>query len=109
MSTIREEPPGPIGAPGGPNGGVGGKSYAALLSSNLPSVWNKNLLEVVLEKDVRGSFNVSEDDCARVMRKLGLDPSHIESVQICPNGRGVMLITLRKNVPIEMLCRHDVF
>ena len=73
-----------------------GKSYAALLSSNLPSTWNKNVLEIVLEKDTRGSFNVSEDDCARVMRKLSLDPHpgvHVESVQICPNGRGVLLIT----------------
>ena len=32
------------------------------------------MLEIVLEKDIRGSFNVSEDDCSRVMRKLGLDP-----------------------------------
>ena len=61
------------------NGGAGsqvgrvGKSYAALLSSNLPSTWNKNVLEIVLEKDTRGSFNVSEIDCAKVLRKLGLD------------------------------------
>ena len=89
-----------------------GKSYAALLSSNLPSTWNKNVLEIVLEKDTRGSFNVSEADCASVMRKLGLDTRpgiHVESVQICPNGRGVLLITLKKEVPIEMFCRHDVF
>lgn len=112
MSTHGGEPPG-IGASGGGASGGGGekKSYAALLSSNLPSVWNKNLLEVVLEKDVRGSFNVSEEDCARVMRKLGLDhrPGVVESVQICPNGRGVLLITLKKDVSIEMFCRHDVF
>ena len=82
-----------------------GRSYAALLSSNLPSTWNKNVLEIVLEKDARGSFNVSEVDCARVLRKLGLDPRpgvHVESVQICPNGRGVLLITLKKEVTIEM-------
>ena len=100
------------------NGGAGsqvervGKSYAALLSSNLPSTWNKNVLEIVLEKDMRGSFNVSEIDCAKVLRKLGLDNRpgvHVESVQICPNGRGVLLITLKKEVPIEMFCRHDVF
>ena len=76
----------------------GQKSYAALLSSNLPSVWNKNVLEIVLEKDARGSFNVSEEDCAKVMSKLGLDSRpgvHVESVQICPNGRGVLLIKKR--------------
>ena len=70
------------------------------------------MLEIVLEKDVRGAFNVSEVDCARVMRKLGLDSRpgvHVESVQICPNGRVVLLITLKKEVPIEMFCRYDVF
>lgn len=99
---------------GGARGGLsgGGKSWAALLKSNLPSAWNKNVLEVVLEKDERGSFNVSESDCARVMRKVGLDPRpgiHVEGVQICPNGRGVLLITLKKEVHIEQFCRHDVF
>ena len=70
------------------------------------------MLEIVLEKDSRGSFNVSEEDCAKVLCKLGLDPRpgvHVESVQICPNGRGVLLITLKKEVPIERFCHHDVF
>ena len=111
MATSSEEPPG-----GGGTGGRllagGAKSYAALLSSNLPSVWNKNVLEIILEKDARGSFIVSEEDCAKVMGKLGLDPRpgiHVESVQICPNGRGVLLITLKKEVPIDRFCHHDVF
>ena len=46
------------------------------------------------------------------MLKLGIDPKpgvHVESVQICPNGRGVLLITLRKEIPIEHFCRYDVF
>ena len=93
-----EEPPGG-GNAGGRLSGGGPKSYASLLSSNLPAVWNKNVLEIILEKDVRGSFNVSEEDCAKVMGKLGLDSRpgvHVESVQICPNGRGVLLITLKK-------------
>ena len=112
-SQVGEGMGGAVGGPaaGGVSGG-GGKSWAALLSSNLPSAWNKNILEVVLEKDERGSFNVSESDCARVMKKLGLDQRpgiHVESVQICPNGRGVLLITLKKEVSIERFCRHDVF
>ena len=82
-----------------------------MLSSNLPCAWNKNVLEIVLEKDMRGAFNVSEEDCAKLMRKIGLDSRpgvHVESVQICPNGRGVLLITLKQEVPIAMFCRHDV-
>ena len=111
MATSTEEPPGGGGPAGRPLSG-GARSYAALLSSNLPAVWNKNVLEIILEKDVRGSFNVSEEDCAKVMGKLGLDSRpgvHVESVQICPNGRGVLLITLKKEVPIDRFCHHDVF
>ena len=57
------------------------KSYAALVSSNLPSTWSKN----VLEKEAKGSFNVGEEDFVRVVNRLGLDPRpdiQIESVQI---------------------------
>ena len=94
---------------GGTEGG--GKSWAQLLGSSIPSSLNKNILEVVLEKDERGAFMVSDTDCARMMRKLGLDlrPGvHVEGVQLCPNGRGVILITLKDNVKIEDYCRYDV-
>ena len=73
-----------------PKEGAGSRSYAYSLSSNLPAMWNKNVLEIVLEKDIKGSFVVSESDCARVLGKLKLDPRpgvHVESIQTCPNGR----------------------
>jgi len=98
MATLTEEPP-------------GGKSYAALLRSNLPSVLRKNVLEIVLEKDWRGPFIISTEECVKVITKLGIDPKpgvNIESVQICPNGRGVVFITLRDEIPIEKFCSHDV-
>ena len=113
MAAMIEEPPG-----GGRNlnssseNSVGnGRSYAALLRSNLPSVLNKNVLEIILEKDFSGAFNISVDDCAKVLVKLGIDPRpgvHVESVQICPNGRGLVNVTLRKEIPIEKFCQHDV-
>ena len=98
---------------GGGTGSVGrpGKSWAQLLGGSLPSTLNKNILEVVLEKDQRGAFVVSQEDCARLMRKIGLDlhPGvHLECVQVCPNGRGVILITLKDSVKIEQFCRYDV-
>ena len=98
---------------GGGTGGEGrpGKSWAQLLGGSLPSTLNKNILEVVLEKDQRGAFVVSQEDCARLMRKIGLDlhPGvHLECVQVCPNGRGVILITLKDSVKIEQFCRYDV-
>ena len=34
---------------------------------------------------------------------------HVDSFQICPNGRGVLLISLKKDIPIEDFCRHNVF
>ena len=94
-------------------GGKGGNktSWAQLLGNSIPSSWDKNVIEVVLQKDDRGAFNVSDEDCSRLIRKLGLDPRpgvHVEGVQVCPSGRGVIFITLKKEVPIERFCRYDV-
>ena len=87
------------------------KSFASVLGSNLPVRDNKNVLEVVLEKDTRGSFIVTEQECAHMMKKLGLDQRpgvHVEEVQICPQGRGVIFITLKEEIEIEKFCRYDV-
>ena len=46
-----------------------------------------------------------------MLRRLGLDQRpgvHIEEVQICPNGRGVIFITLKAGVEIGKYCRHEV-
>ena len=86
-------------------------SWAEILSRSLPSRWQKNVLEVILEKDTRGSFNVSHEECAKFLNRIGIDSKpgvHVEEVQICPNGRGTILITLKKDVPINQFCRHDV-
>ena len=96
---------------GGTRSGGGRMSWAERLGSSLPSSLNRNVLEVVLEKDERGAFIVKEEECARLIVKIGLDPhpgAQIEEVQICPNGRGVILITLKDNVRIEDYCRYDV-
>ena len=105
-------------ARGGGKGGIGvgggnfRGSWAEMLGSTLPSSWNKNVLQIVLEKDIRGAFMVSNHDCARVMKKIGLDQRpgvQVDSVQICPNGRGRILITLKDSVAIENFCRYDIF
>ena len=75
------------------------------------SVARKNVLEVVLEKNFKGSFTVSDTECAKFLCKIGLDTrsgADIEGVQICPNGRGVILITLKDDVNVERFCRYDV-
>ena len=125
MAASNKEPPGTVGTTGAhgdlgsgggaPDGGVKGKfrgSWAEVLGSSITPGLNKNILEVVLEKDQRGGFIVSDHDCARVMMKIGLDMRpgvNVETVQICPNGRGVILITLKSDVNIGHFCRHEVF
>ena len=106
--------PVPTGAPQGAGAQVGAvrKSWASVLGESLPKRDDKNVLEIVLEKDVRGSFNVTESECANMMRRLGIDQRagvHAEGVQICPQGRGVIYITLKKDIESARFCRHDVF
>ena len=45
------------------------------------------------------------------MKKLGIDPlpgAQVEAVQICPNGRGIILITLKEGVNLDRFCRYHV-
>ena len=93
-------------------GKAGRKTWAAVLGDSLPKKNDENVLEIVLEKDQRGAFVVKDDECVSLMRKLGLDlrPGvHVDGVQVCPQGRGVILITLKKNIEVSRFCRHEVF
>ena len=85
--------------------------WAQMVGGTLPSSWKKNILEIVLEKDDRGPFSVSDTDCSHLLVKLGIDPRssvQIESVQICPTGRGVILVTFKQGLDIERFSRYDV-
>ena len=89
----------------------GGGSWARYVSKCVSNQLNKKVLEVILEKDNKGPFSVSEIECARLLEKLGLSLSpgnEIEGVQLCPNGRGVILITLKDQVDIGKYCRYGV-
>ena len=82
-----------------------------MLESSLPSSWNKNILEVILEKDERGAFNVSDAECSNLLKKLGIDSRpgvQLEQIQICPNGRGVIIVTLKQGIEVTRFCRYDV-
>ena len=90
----------------------GGASWASLLGTNLPTKNDKNMMEIVLEKDFRGGFSASDEEVAKVLLKLGADlrPGvHIEGVQICPMGRNVIQVTLNKNVDITRFCNKEVY
>ena len=87
------------------------ESWAAVLGRSRVSVPRKNELEVVLEKNFKGSFSVSDIECAKFLFKIGIymkSWAEIEGVQICPNGRGVIFITLKENVNIDRFCCYDV-
>ena len=87
------------------------KSWAQMVGGTLPSSWKKNILEIVLEKDDKGPFHVSDMDCSHLLAKLGIDPRssiQVESVQICPTGRGVILVTFKQGLDIERFSRYDV-
>ena len=99
------------GAPSTKGTGAIKKTWASVLGKNLAPTLDNNVLEVVLEKDTRGSFNVTEDEGANLIRRLGLDPRpgvQVVGIQICPNGRGVIYITLKKEVEIDRYCKYDV-
>jgi len=52
-----------------------------------------------LVKDEKGPFVVNHEECARLLRKLKIDARpgfHVEEIQICPNGRGVIYITFKE-------------
>ena len=57
--------------PGSKPGGM--QSWAQFVGSTLPSSWNKNILEIILEKDAKGSYYVSDVDCSHLLGKLGID------------------------------------
>ena len=65
-------------------------------------------MEIVLEKYQKGPFIVNDHECARIFGKISLDKKHIEEVKICPNGRGLILVTLKPEVSVESFCTHEI-
>ena len=55
-----------------------------MVGKSLPESWNKKVLEIVLQKDFKGTFVVKGHSCGRFMKMSGLDTKpgvHIEEVQ----------------------------
>ena len=87
-------------------------SWATVLSRSLAPSLNNNVLEVVLEKDTKGGFIVNDVECANLIKRLGIyirpGVNVVEGVQVCPNVRGVIYLTLKKDLEIGRYCSHDV-
>ena len=87
------------GGPGWPGAGRG--SYAGIAYINTSVRENKNVLEVRLEKTGAARFNLSTTETEGLLVKLGIDSSHFLGVSSCPEGIGVVFITLHSAVNIN--------
>ena len=94
---------------GDPGGGLGNRpggggfrgSYAGIASINTSVRDTKNILEVRLEKSENARFNLSMSETESLLVKLGKDSSHFLGVSSCPEGKGVVYITLHSSVNIS--------
>ena len=70
----------------------------------------KNVMEIILEKDVRGVFDVNDNEVAKLLQKLGVSlQSQVEMVQICPLGRNTIQVTLKNNVSMDKFFNRESF
>ena len=78
-----------------------GQSWASHAEKgNLRRV-DKNVMEILLEKDVKGMFDVNDSEVAKLLQRLGVSlQNEVEMVQICPLGRNTIQVTLKNIVSL---------
>ena len=87
-----------------------GPSWASQAAKGSLQKLSKNVMEIFLEKDVKGVFTASDSETARVLQKLGVDvSSHIEMVQICPLRKNVIQVTLKDDMNIDRFVNKEAF
>ena len=87
---------------GGADGGTAKSSYVGIASLNTSVRDNKNLLEIRLDRsDFNVSFNLSQTERDHLLTRLGIDSSHFTGVSCCPEGKGVVYVTLHPSVNIQ--------
>ena len=89
----------------------GSPSWASMAGESL-SKNDKNVMDIVLEKDSKGAFGLTDVEVAHVLQKLGavLRPGvHIEGIQICPMGKNVIQVTMKKGVDIDHYSNKELF
>ena len=100
---------GQVGAWGGPTGQGGGgqvgatkSSYVGIASLNTSVRDKKNLLEIRLDRsDFSVNFNLAQPELDHLLTRLGIDGSHFTGVSCCPEGKGVVYVTLHPSVNIQ--------
>ena len=86
-------------------------SYVGIASLNTSVRDNKNLLEIRLERSAFSvSFNLSQVELDHLLSRLGIDSCHFLGVSCCPEGKGVVYVTLHPSVNIQrFLNRNECF
>ena len=77
-------------------------SWSSLAAKGCVKKLDKNVMEIIPEKDVKGAFNATDTEAAKVLQKLGVDVSNqVEMVQICPLGKNIIQVTLKEGVNMD--------
>ena len=103
-----------VGSPGQGQGGGGlngqtRPSYVGIASLNTSVRDKKNLLEIRLERsDYNVNFNLTLVELDHLLRRLGIDGSHFTGVSCCPEGKGVVYVTLHPSVRIQRFLRREI-
>ena len=86
-------------------------SYAGIASMNTSVRDRKNLLEIRLERNTTDvSFNLNQEELDYLLSMLGMNSSHFTAVSCCPEGKGVVYVTLDPKIKIErFLKRNECF
>ena len=107
---------GPLGLGGGGTDSVTGlgaskSSYVGIASLNTSVRDKKNLLEIRLDRsDFNVNFNLSQGELDHLLTRLGIDASHFVGVSCCPEGKGVVYVTLHPTVNIQrFLNKNECF
>ena len=105
---------GPLGLGGGGSDGRDGptkSSYVGIASLNTSVRDKKNLLEIRLERSgFNVNFNLAQGELDHLLTRLGIDSSHFLAVSCCPEGKGVVYVTLHPSVNIQrFINRNECF
>ena len=100
------------GTGNGPGHGSFSKAtYVGIASLNTSVRDKKNLLEIRLERSEQNvNFNLNQVELDHLLTRLGIDGSHFLGVSCCPEGKGIVYVTLHPTVNIQrFLNKNECF
>ena len=83
-------------------------SYLGIASLNTSVRDKKNLLEIRLERNsFNVNFNLAQEEVDHLLVRLGIDSSHFLGLSCCPEGKGVIYVTLHPSVNINRFINRN--